>query len=102
VEYQTFRGSDVHEALSAVRDALGSDALIGSTRRVTNGRAGAFGHTYVEIMAAPGRSGGGATAAEMTDSPARPQRPSPSRERFVQRAPARATQENLEQEIRQL
>lgn len=102
MEYQTFRGSDVHEALSAVRDALGSDALIGSTRRVTNGRAGAFGHTYVEIMAAPGRSGGGATAAEMTDSPARPQRPSPSRERFVQRAPARATQENLEQEIRQL
>ncbi len=42
MEYQTFRGSDVHEALTAVRDALGSDALIGSTRRVSNGRAGAF------------------------------------------------------------
>ena len=101
MEYQTFRGSDVHEALSAVRDALGSDALIGSTRRVTNGRAGAFGHTYVEITAAPGRGATTPAASDASERAAgRPQRP--NRERFAARSPQRAQQENLEQEIRQL
>jgi flagellar biosynthesis protein FlhF len=98
VEYQTFRGSDVREALSAVRNALGADALIGSTRRVHNGKAGAFGHTYVEIMAAPSQPGGSSTDRELPDQPARPQRQ--SRERFVQPRPSpRAVQDNLEQEI---
>jgi flagellar biosynthesis protein FlhF len=107
VEYQTFRGSDVHEALTAVRDALGSDALIGSTRRVSNGRAGAFGHSYIEIMAAPGR---GAVSMSSRDGEGQdaPRNPRPTRERFAQRAapqrvvPPRAVQENLEQEIAQL
>lgn len=53
MQYQTFRGSDVHEALLAVREALGSDALIESTRQVTNGRDGALGATFVEVVAAP-------------------------------------------------
>jgi flagellar biosynthesis protein FlhF len=99
VDYQTFRGSDVKEALSAVREALGSDALIGSTRRVTNGRAGALGHTYVEVTAAPGRPfGGGAPAAEDGSSD-RPQR---ARERFSTRPLTRASQDTLEREIAQL
>jgi flagellar biosynthesis protein FlhF len=51
--YQSFRGADVKEALSAVKSALGSDALIGATRHVHNGGSGAFGHSYVEVDAAP-------------------------------------------------
>jgi flagellar biosynthesis protein FlhF len=53
VQYQTFRGSDVHEALLAVREALGADALIESTRQVSNGRDGALGSSFVEVVAAP-------------------------------------------------
>lgn len=53
MEYQTFRGSDVHEALFAVRKALGADALIESTREVKNGRGGIFGNSFVEVVAAP-------------------------------------------------
>jgi flagellar biosynthesis protein FlhF len=53
VEYQTFRGSDVHEALFAVRRALGADALIESTREVKSGRGGIFGSSFVEVVAAP-------------------------------------------------
>ncbi|HEX3594754.1 MAG TPA: flagellar biosynthesis protein FlhF [Polyangiaceae bacterium] len=102
MEYQTFRGSDVHEALTAVRDALGSDALIGSTRRVSNGRAGAFGHTYIEIMAAPGRGGVASPSRDIAEQPAG-RTPRTARERFAPRAPQpRAGQENLEQEIAQL
>lgn len=52
MQYQTFRGSDVHEALYAVREALGADALIESTRQVTNGRDGALGSSFVEVIAA--------------------------------------------------
>ena len=99
MEYQTFRGSDVREALSAVRDALGADALIGSTRRVHNGKAGAFGNSYVEIMAAPSQGGGPSTQRELPEAP---QRQRPSRERFQQRPTPRAVQENLEQEIERL
>src|SRR5262245_24092630 len=53
MEYQTFRGADVQEALFNVREALGTDALIESTRHVTNGQGGALGRTFVEIVAAP-------------------------------------------------
>jgi len=56
VEYQTFRGTDVHEALFAVRQALGADALIESTREVNNGRGGALGYSFVEVVASAGRS----------------------------------------------
>lgn len=101
MEYQTFRGSDVREALSAVRDALGSDALIGSTRRVTNGREGAFGHSYIEITAAPGRSGG--NERDAAEAPIG-RSPKASRDRIGRTASPRAqqVQENLEEEIRQL
>jgi flagellar biosynthesis protein FlhF len=53
VQYQTFRGSNVNEALAAVRAAFGPEAVIDSTRYVTNGRRGAMGHSYVEVSAAP-------------------------------------------------
>lgn len=51
MEYQTFRGADVKEALSAVKAALGPDAMIGSTRFVSNDKGG-FGKSYVEVLAA--------------------------------------------------
>ena len=85
MEYQTFRGSDVQEALSQIRETLGADALIGSTRRVTNGRAGAFGHTYVEVTAAPARPLGGHAARELEAVAERPART--PQQRFVARAP---------------
>ncbi len=53
MEYQTFRGADVQEALMNVRQALGTDALIESTRHVQNDHGGAQGRTFVEIIAAP-------------------------------------------------
>lgn len=53
MDYQTFRGTDVQEALLHVREALGTDALIESTRHITNGQGGALGRTFVEIVAAP-------------------------------------------------
>ncbi|MFO0565941.1 MAG: flagellar biosynthesis protein FlhF [Polyangiaceae bacterium] len=52
MQYQSFRGADVREALSAVRASLGPDALIESTRHVSNGRGGALGNTWVEVTAA--------------------------------------------------
>jgi flagellar biosynthesis protein FlhF len=51
VQHQVFRGNDVRDAMSAVRAALGPDAIIESTRHVTNGRSGALGHAFVEITA---------------------------------------------------
>jgi flagellar biosynthesis protein FlhF len=52
VEYQTFRGSDVKEALSAVKAALGPDAMIGSTRFVSGDRTSGLNQAYVEVLAA--------------------------------------------------
>ncbi|HTQ07626.1 MAG TPA: flagellar biosynthesis protein FlhF [Polyangiaceae bacterium] len=52
MQFQNFRGSDVTEALSQVRNVLGPDAVIRATRRVKGG--GPLDHGYVEIEAAPG------------------------------------------------
>lgn len=57
MQFETFRGRDVAEALSAVRAAFGPDALIGSTRMVRNER-GALGRSFVEVTAAPVSAGG--------------------------------------------
>jgi flagellar biosynthesis protein FlhF len=54
MNYETFRGRDVAEALAQVRAAFGENALIGSTKVVSNGRLGALGHAVVEVTAAPG------------------------------------------------
>ncbi len=53
MQYQNFRGADLREALSAVKATLGPNALIESTRQVSNGREGGLGHSFVEITAAP-------------------------------------------------
>jgi flagellar biosynthesis protein FlhF len=57
MQYQTFRGADVQEALFNVREALGADALIESTRHVPGAAAG---RPMVEIVAAPSLSPGAA------------------------------------------
>jgi flagellar biosynthesis GTPase FlhF len=49
--YQSFRGADLQQALSAVKATLGPNALIEGTRRVSNGRAGGLGQQYVEVTA---------------------------------------------------
>ncbi len=53
MQYQNFRGADLREALSAVKATLGPNALIESTRQISNGREGRLGHSFVEITAAP-------------------------------------------------
>jgi flagellar biosynthesis protein FlhF len=53
VQFQSFRGSDVSEALSQVRAVLGPDAVIRTTREVRTG-SGPFDRGYVEIEAAAG------------------------------------------------
>jgi flagellar biosynthesis protein FlhF len=70
MEYQTFRGADVQEALMNVRQALGADALIESTRHVQNGHGGLAGRTFVEIIAAPSveRKPSGRAAAMTPDA----------------------------------
>jgi flagellar biosynthesis protein FlhF len=51
--YQSFRGADLQEALSAVKATLGPNAMIEGTRRVSNGRAGGLAREYIEVTAAP-------------------------------------------------
>lgn len=77
MQYQTFRGSDVQEALGAVREALGADALISSTRHVNNGRGGALGASFVEIIAAP-NSNAAPVAAPATTTFTKTKRAEPS------------------------
>ena len=86
MEYQTFRGADVQEALESVREALGTDALIESTRHVTNGQGGALGRTFVEIVAAPS---GMYPAASGNDASVR-RAPEPARPRAAALRSARA------------
>src|SRR6185369_3877915 len=57
MQFETFRGRNVEEALAAVRAALGADALIESTRHVSNGGHGWLGKTFVEVTAAPAERG---------------------------------------------
>jgi flagellar biosynthesis protein FlhF len=54
VQQQTFRAADVSQALSAVKAALGPDAVITTTRHVGNGLGGGLGHSYVEVTATAG------------------------------------------------
>jgi flagellar biosynthesis protein FlhF len=52
VQYQSFRGSDLREALGQVKATLGPNALIETTRQVTNGHGGGLERSYVEVTAA--------------------------------------------------
>jgi flagellar biosynthesis protein FlhF len=51
VQYQTFRGADLREALGRVKAVLGPDAVIESTRQVSNGRGGGLAQSFVEVTA---------------------------------------------------
>lgn len=75
MDYQTFRGSDVQEALLLVRQALGADALIESTRHISNGQGGAFGRSFVEVVAAPSAAGVAGNAVVAVASRPAPQKP---------------------------
>ncbi len=57
MQFETFRGRNVEEALAAVKAALGADALIDSTRHVSNGGHGWLGKAFVEVTAAPSERG---------------------------------------------
>ncbi|HET9931537.1 MAG TPA: flagellar biosynthesis protein FlhF [Polyangiaceae bacterium] len=52
MQYQSFRGADLREALGQVKQTLGPNALIETTRQVTNGQAGGLERSYVEVTAA--------------------------------------------------
>lgn len=52
MQYQTFRGADLKEALGRVKAAFGTDAVIESTRQITNGKGGNLGRAFVEVTAA--------------------------------------------------
>jgi len=54
MHFAQFRGRDVAEALAQVKAAFGANALIGTTRVVSNGRGGALGRSFVEVTAAQG------------------------------------------------
>lgn len=51
MQYQTFRGADLKEALNRVKARFGPDAVIESTRQVDNGKSGMLGRTFVEVTA---------------------------------------------------
>lgn len=53
MQYQTFSGDDLKEALSAVRSAYGPDALIGPTRHVQMTDQAGIARLRVEVQAAP-------------------------------------------------
>jgi flagellar biosynthesis protein FlhF len=72
VQYQTFRGADVQEALSSVKAALGPNAVIESTRHVSNGRRGGFNQSFVEVTATSpkGATGAWPFSADLIQPPA--------------------------------
>lgn len=54
VQFEAFRGRDLPQAIAAVRAAFGQNAIIASTRTVSNGKPGALGNSFVEVRAAAG------------------------------------------------
>lgn len=56
MSYETFRGRNVSEAVAAVKAAFGANAVIASTRHVSNGRTGGLAQSFVEVTAAPGNN----------------------------------------------
>lgn len=97
MDYQTFRGTDMQDALLHVREALGTDALIESTRQITNGQGGALGRTFVEIVAAPSMGLGSAARVGLSRAPTRG---AGVRRPLLERAPgrgARGAGEHLEE-----
>jgi flagellar biosynthesis protein FlhF len=52
MQFETFRGRNMKEALAQVKATLGQDALIESTRHVSSGGQGLFEKSFVEVVAA--------------------------------------------------
>jgi flagellar biosynthesis protein FlhF len=77
MSYQSFRGADLEQALSAVKATLGPNALIEGTRHVSNGRGGALSQTYVEVTAAPPQGLKWPFASQQARSPEVPLRQRP-------------------------
>lgn len=86
MEYQSFRGASLGEALGRVRTELGADALIASTRHVAPDAEG--GSAQVEVLAA---TGGRRTGASSVRAPAKRVRRS-----AVERSPAGGPEERQE------
>jgi flagellar biosynthesis protein FlhF len=84
MQFETFRGRDMAEAVAAVKAAFGPNALIASTRHVSNGRGGALGHSFVEV-----------TAAAPLESPSRAQFSRDMQKDAQQKMPAGARRESL-------
>ena len=100
MQFETFRGKDVAEALAQVRAAYGENAIVGSTRFISNGMHGAFSHRIVEVTAAPGDM----TVARRipaSSSVNQSTRPSASRLTSYSKAPS-AHESALSEEIRNL
>jgi flagellar biosynthesis protein FlhF len=100
MDYQTFRGADVQEALESVRQALGTDALIESTRHVQNGQGGPFGRTFVEIIAAPSLDKDGTRSAmNMAPEPRKSRLPAALDRVSLRRSPERARPRSSERAL---
>ena len=56
MQFETFRGNTVEEAIAAVKAAYGPNAMIGTARQVSNGRPGSLAHTSFEVTAGPGQA----------------------------------------------
>jgi len=90
MQFETFRGRNVEEALSAVKAALGPDAFIESTRHVSNGEKGWLGKTFVEVLAAPSERPSAARSNPFSRQTAerRTAAPAPARARESEKSPA--------------
>ncbi len=59
MKISTFRARDMREALLAVKDELGPDAVILSTRSIREKGGGGLGNTVIEVTACPSPSSNG-------------------------------------------
>ncbi len=84
VQYQTFRGADVQEALCSVKAALGPNAVIESTRHVSNGHRGSFNQSFVEVTAGSPKGRTGAWPFSSDPIQSMPTSPSTSKARGPQ------------------
>ncbi|MBF0435292.1 MAG: flagellar biosynthesis protein FlhF [Magnetococcales bacterium] len=75
MKISTFKARDMREALNMVKDELGEDAVILTTRSVRDKVKGgsALGETFIEVTACPNEGGGGGHV----DPGSRPQEMSP-------------------------
>lgn len=73
MKISTFKARDMREALNMVKEALGEDAVILSTRSVRDKVKGgsALGETFIEVTACPSGGGGGGNV----EAGSRPQQP---------------------------